>query len=259
MCLIAFALNAHADWPLLMLANRDEFHERPASPSAWWEPSAGQRLLAGRDLQGGGTWMGLSAGKTLAALTNIRQPAAAAGRKSRGLLVLDALSADSPDAIDLTGYASFNLLHATVKTSDATNGIWQMTYLNSNGERLQVPDGIHGLSNATLNSPWPKTRYLKSALQDMMNRPDIEHPAHAFAALSDRRTWPDTELPSTGVPLEWERMLSACHIISPAYGTRSSTFVRAHRSGEIQWFERTFDPSGNITAETVETLPSSAA
>ncbi len=273
MCLIAFALNAHPQWPLLLLANRDEFHDRTALPSQWWHAETrlegGQStrhppVFGGRDLKAGGSWMAISPMRRLTALTNIRQPLAPAGERSRGELVLGALNVADLAHLDLSPYASFNLLHASPVDIGMPGGRWQMQYANSMGELTQLPDGVHGLSNAVLNTPWPKTRQLSQKLTGLLHKTrdsaSVNHAAYlsgsiddffsnAFQLLEDRSTWPDDALPSTGVPLEWERMLSATCIVSPAYGTRCSTVVAVDAGGQVHWQERTRDIAGQVVGE----------
>lgn len=259
MCLIAFALNAHAHWPLIMLANRDEFHDRPALPSQWWHAATAPDgspapphppVFGGRDLKAGGSWMAVSPMRRLAALTNIRQPQAPAGEKSRGELVVRAVTQPDLSRLDFSAYASFNLLHASPADTGRPGGRWQMHYANSQGELRCVEDGVHGLSNALLNTPWPKTRHLTHGLTRLLASLESDTLFEsAFGLLDNRHMWPDDVLPSTGVPMEWERMLSAACIVSDAYGTRCSTVVGVDAHGQMHWQERTRNAEGHVVQQ----------
>lgn len=283
MCLMAFALNAHPDRPLVLWANRDEFHERPAAPSDWWDAPTAGRVWGGRDLQAGGTWMALNTQFQLAALTNIRQVPAKPSVRSRGELVLSALSGTAFGQLPLSDFAAFNLLRFEPDQDSLSGLCWRAQYVSADGQAMAVPDGLHSLSNARLNTPWPKSRQLHAALaaalslgrndagphaesdcvrtvtEETQGHPTIgvdELTTAGFAALGDRRVHPDADLPQTGVPLEWERMLSACHIVSPAYGTRCSTVVQVDRAGRVHWHERTFNPVGDCISEVARSFPS---
>jgi len=231
MCLIAFRWDPGHATPLVVAANRDEFYARAASPADWWE---GGRILAGRDLQGGGTWMGVSRDGRFAALTNIREPARFdPAAPSRGALVVDFLAGSERAGDYLArllpqadGYNGFNLL-----VYDGADVLG----LESRARRVvALAPGVHGVSNAAFDTPWPKVAALAAA---MAGDPDD---AALFAALSDPRVAPDPDLPATGVPLEWERSLSAAFIRRPDYGTRASTLVRVGRA-EVQFTERRFE------------------
>ena len=236
MCLIVF------DWQpgqrLILSANRDEFFRRASAPLSVWEEYP--HVIAGRDLEQGGSWLGVSRDYRYAALTNVRAPGAGpAEPRSRGHLVSSFLTGhDSPQtyAQRLLGCASefapFNLLVGDRE---------QLWYL-SNYPQLRcelLPAGLHGLSNATLNTPWPKTQRAKQQLQYWLQQPG-ELPTLA-TLLHEQTLAADHELPSTGVPLEWERRLSAQFIRAPGYGTRCSTALWLDAAGagicEISWNE----------------------
>jgi uncharacterized protein with NRDE domain len=250
MCLIAFAVNAHPEYPFVMLANRDEFHERPTVPSQWWETPQKTEILSGRDLQGGGTWMGITRTGRLAALTNVRKPPAKPGNKSRGQLVVDALESERPAALALNDYRLFNLLIAQANPQ----GQWSVMCQNEYSRPQGLNQGIHTLSNASLNSAWPKSIALKLALSHMLSQPLDAWETLAFSALGNTEQHPDDQLPNTGVPLAWERMLSAACIVSPAYGTRSSTLLVADKTGLITWQEQSHDTNGSENLRRVETF-----
>jgi uncharacterized protein with NRDE domain len=239
MCLIVFAWQMHPDFPLVLGANRDEFLDRPTLPAAFW--SDRPDLLAGRDLRGGGTWLGVTRAGRIAAVTNFRQgTAAATGARSRGLLVSDALTAERPPgahldvvATERDRYEGFNLLLA-----DA-DGLHY--YSNRDGPPARVESGVHGLSNALLDTPWPKVERTRTALTRLLDQ-DRDALLHGMLALLADRVRPaDDELPRTGVSLAWERCLSPVFITSPDYGTRSSTVLLVDRRGRVTFLERSFD------------------
>lgn len=238
MCLILAAWRAHPDYPLVVAANRDEFFARPTAPAQFWEEAP--HVLAGKDLDAGGTWLGVSRTGRFAALTNFRDPGRnKAGAPSRGQLPSRFLSsAQSAQGylMELESMASryngFNLMF----------GDREGLYCFSNcgeGERELAP-GVYGLSNHLLDTPWPKVARGKSALSDAMSALPDEQPL--FALLRDDSIAADDELPRTGVSLEWERLLSASFVRSPAYGTRSSTVVLLDKAGQLRFIEQTFLP-----------------
>lgn len=242
MCLIVLAHRVHPDYPVVMAANRDEFYARPTQPLGVWadDPS----IVAGRDLEGGGTWMGISRRGRLAALTNYREPGLRkTAAPSRGRLVSDYLAGikNLNDYIkdihpSFFEYNGFNLL-AWEK------GLWTYTSNRASSVRC-LPPGIHGLSNHRLNTPWPKVTRSCRAVETLLasTRPPA---MEALLALLEDRTIPDdADLPDTGVGIEWERRLGAVFIHSPIYGTRSSTVLMAGRDGMLHVRERTYDVNG---------------
>ena len=241
MCLIAFAYRCHPRYRLIVAANRDEFYRRPTAPAAFW-PECPQ-VLAGRDLEQGGTWFGVTRGGRFAALTNYRDPAAQkADARSRGELVREYLCGGrEPTAyleqVRAAGgeYNGFNLL------AGDGDGLW---YCSNRGAALEeVSPGIHGLSNHLLDTPWPKVAKAKAGMAACLAGPDDALPAALFVLLADAVPAPDVSLPDTGVGLAWERTLSPVFIASPDYGTRSSTVLLAGYDGRIRFFERTW-PAG---------------
>lgn len=226
MCLIVFAWQVIPGMPLVVAANRDEFYDRPAAPAAWWEDHP--QIFAGRDLQDGGTWLGIARDGRFAALTNIRAPSEKLpNAPSRGALVANYLAGQMTprEYIDeITGNAAafngFNLL-----VGDSNELIWltnKKTDDVRNGRPLAA--GIYGVSNDQLDSPWPKVVRTKAQFASLLCQSAPE--AAFFEMLSDTARASDCRLPKTGVSLELERMLSAVCIDSPTYGTRSSTIVQ---------------------------------
>ncbi len=263
MCLIAFAWRADADFPLVVAGNRDEFFARPTTSAAW---SADDRVLAGRDLRSGGTWMGVTRDGRFAALTNHRDPAAfRSDAPSRGELVDRVLRARHPGgtlddiAHDGARFNGFNLIVAQWGDADA------MTVVSHPGASTtgSIGAGIHGLSNARLDTPWPKVtalqQRLRSALASTRARDDLI--ARLFDALADPRIAADAELPHTGVPHAFERALSAAFIRTPGYGTRSSTVLVVERDGRATFVERRCEPDVPVDQRRFDfrTPPLSAA
>ncbi len=253
MCLVALAIDSHRRFPLVVAANRDEFFARPAARLAWWTPDGdGPAILSGRDLESGGTWLGLTAQGRLAFLTNVRDPARQdPNAPSRGAIVPDWLSGrDRTDRFwmrtALSGYNGFNLVGFDFRQGES---FWASNHGASLPQTLRR--GVHGVSNAGLDAPWPKVVALKARLAEAMAIADTVDSlsVRLFDALADRQEAPDESLPATGVPLEWERRLSAAFIRTPdgSYGTRCSTLViteKAHRQLVTHVLERSFSPTG---------------
>lgn len=240
MCLILFAWKAHRRYPLILIANRDEFYDRPTAPAAFWDDAPG--LLAGRDLQEGGTWLGVTRTGRLAALTNYRDPASLKSDvPSRGRLLSDYLRGRGTPEHYLRGvrrkadqYNSFNLL---------AGNLTELFCYSNRGGLLAVPPGIHGISNHLLDTPWPKVRAGKEALARALKESRKPSPEGLFALLADRSLPPDDQLPATGVGLEWERLLAPRFIVSPHYGTRSSTVLIIDGRGRVTLVERAYNGS----------------
>lgn len=249
MCLIAFALQVHPRYRLVLAANRDELHARP-SAAAQFHVDAPQ-LFGGRDLQAGGSWLLASAAGRVAAVTNVRSGMPESGLRSRGELVRRGVAVE-PLLAELqrvhetaADYGRFNLL------AYEAGRLW---YAGNHPEaRLhQVDAGVHTLSNAALDTPWPKTRRLQAVLSAWLGRGD-DAVTPLFDALADPRIAADEDLPSTGVPLEWERRLSAAFITGTDYGTRASSIVLV-ADDHIRFIERRFGPAGVALGETDETF-----
>lgn len=253
MCLILVAWQARPDYPLVVAANRDEFFARPAAATAWW-PEAPD-LFAGRDLEAGGTWLGLSRHGRFAALTNFRDPARVRpGTPSRGALVADFLQGrESTDdalarlAAEGPRYNGFNLL----LSDGVTLGVFESEADSGRRAGRRLAPGLYALSNHLLDTPWPKVVRGKARLADWLAGPG-EDPEPLFDLLGDRALAAEADLPRTGVPLDWERRLSAAFIVSPEYGTRCSTVLILSRDGWARFHERTFGADGRPTGEVHE-------
>jgi uncharacterized protein with NRDE domain len=232
MCVAAVAWNAHPDWLLVAVGNRDEFHHRPAAPLARWSDPAG--LIAGKDLLGGGTWLGVSEASRFVLVTNYRVPEGSQpGRPSRGKLVTDLLTAREPEP--LGSMNAFNLIQAD--HSDA----WFITNYPETQSRRLAP-GIHGLSNGGFDVPWAKTLKLQAALQDWLDRGDADI-APLLATMRD-----ETPLPAAPDAKDApDPRMSPIFIRNEAYGTRCSTVVAISRYGHGMIHERSFSADGTET------------
>lgn len=249
MCLLVLAWQSHPRYRLIVAANRDEFHERPAAPMAWWQDDP--RIVAGRDLRGSGTWMGASRAGRFAVVTNYRElERAPADAPSRGDLVAGYLRADASsigDYLDVlrvhaARYAGFNLL-----LGDGAR-LWYLSNRGSAGPR-ELEAGVYGLSNHTLDSPWPKLVRSRERLAELLARDRVE-PQTMFALLADRTPADLDETPDTGLPPDWERALSSPFVVHERYGTRCSTVLLVGHDGETTLCERRFDEHGSLTGAT---------
>ncbi|MCX7149392.1 MAG: NRDE family protein [Rhodocyclales bacterium] len=238
MCLILVAWRVHPAYPLVVAANRDEFFVRPTAPATFWKDAP--QVLAGRDLDAGGTWMGVTRTGRFAALTNFRDPAQnRSGAPSRGALVADFLVGDDAPRAYLERIAvrgrqcnGYNLL-----VSDGETLWWSS---NMGGEACQLQAGVYGVSNHLLDTPWPKVGAGKTALAQALGR--LPDDRALFALLEDDGMHPDEHLPQTGIPLDWERLLSSAFVKSPDYGTRGSTVFCLDKEGGISFDEQTWLP-----------------
>lgn len=249
MCIAYIAVGVNADWPLIIAANRDEFHARPAQAARPWPQEPG--ILAGQDLLAGGTWLGLEQVRgRLALLTNYREPLLApeSGRRSRGELIPQFLRNEQPvhaflDKLHAQGehYAGFNLF--TLQWPAPSSPFQAGYYSNRHpqGHPLALGPGVRVLSNEWLDSPWPKSLYLKNTLDAEHFDGSEQSLEQLFTALRHDQPAPDADLPRTGLSLERERLLSSPFIISPDYGTRCSTVIIVNRLGQGLLRERSFN------------------
>jgi uncharacterized protein with NRDE domain len=245
MCILFIAVDEHPDYPLIIAANRDEFYARPTAASEFWPDE--NTILAGKDLQSGGTWMGINRNGHLAALTNYRDPTQLNNDcPSRGQLVSDyLLTMDSAyDEIlkdTSNDYNGYNLLY----------GHWRdlRVFNNTDNTLHKLTRGFYGLSNAYLNTPWPKVSMGTELFRDYCQSAEHIQPEGLFDLLMDGRKAAPDDLPDTGIGHEWEHILSSIFIQSPDYGTRSSTVLLIDNNGHSQWFERSLDATGNFESE----------
>ncbi len=239
MCLILFAYNYHPDYRLILTANRDEFYARPTRPMQHWPEQS--NLVAGKDLEQGGTWLGLTHQGRFSALTNHRDGRQQKqGQRSRGNLPLDFLLSEqscetfihrlSPDLFD-----GFNQL-----IDDGE----QLCYLSNRSHALQpVPAGIHGISNAVFDTSWPKLDARKAALKQCIDKNEFSCDK-LIQIMTDTEAFADSLLPDTGVSLELERLLSSSFIRSENYGTRATTALLIKHNGEAEIVEQGYDHEG---------------
>ena len=264
MCLLVLAWNAHPRYRLVLAANRDEYHERPADALARWPAPD---ILAGRDQKAGGTWLGLDRARRFGVVTNFRElqrPRRSA--PSRGRLIPDYLETpQTPESYlarletDAPGYSGFNLL-----VGDGE----QLWYASNRMDQFAqaLPAGVHGLSNEFLDSPWPKLQRVRQAFEGWLanetgaagqdegpyegaHKGQHETVERLFAMLADRTPAPDGS-PGTGLPADWERTLSSPFVTHPTYGTRCSTILLIEPSGAAVMTERRFDPAGQVNGNT---------
>nr|NJM01570.1 NRDE family protein [Desulfobacula sp.] len=244
MCLILFGYKMSKDFPLVLVANRDEFYQRPTAAMHFWEDPP--NILAGKDLDQSGTWFGIGRNGTFAALTNYRNPAALKpNAPSRGEIIPDFLGSEqSPERFirDFTpkanAYNGFNLI-----LGSPDRLFW---FTNLTGKMEEIPPGIHGISNRFLNTPWPKVESGKKALEKILQDSAAPAPDQLFSLLKDRTLPPDDSLPDTGIGLEWERVLSPLFIESPDYGTRSSLAMLVDQKNNINITERTYSAGNRL-------------
>ncbi|TRX55866.1 NRDE family protein [Thalassomonas sp. M1454] len=241
MCILFIAINQHKDYPLIIGANRDEFHLRPTKSAHFWPGS--DKILAGLDLQAGGTWLGVNGKGEFSALTNIRSGKAEPAAQSRGELVTKALQ--SPALIDLNwlkqhsnNYNPFNLIYSQNQ---------QLFCYNSQSQKQSpLGDGFHAICNGALDDVWPKMAKGERLLEQLISEQKTLNPEHIFAIMKDQTQAPDELLPNTGVGIEWERLLSSIFIQSTDYGTRSTTVIMQHHSGSIDFYEQSYTTDGSI-------------
>lgn len=237
MCLVLFSYNKTPGYRLVLAANRDEFFARPTAPLHWWTDN--NKILAGRDMQDEGTWLGVSPNGNFGVLTNYRElPVVGKSFISRGEIVTDFISRSSDPLSFLeklqkrsSYYRGFNVLLGNVSS------LWY--YSNRGDGFLEVPSGIHGLSNHLLNSSWPKVERGKMLFSEVLQEKTF-NPDSIFEILHDSSRPDESELPDTGIGREWEKKLGPIFITSDIYGTRSSALLTIAENGKITLSERTY-------------------
>jgi uncharacterized protein with NRDE domain len=242
-CLVVVALGVSKEIPFALAANRDELFARGTAPASWWSHE-GVELFGGRDVEKGGTWLGLTRRGRIALVTNVRDPSLHQVGASRGWLVRDALvSARLPPVFSYDELPAYNVL---VGQGD------ELWYLRDGADAQRVTTGFHGLSNHRLDTKWPKVEASVRAMESAR----LEDKEVLFRILADDVPASDDALPKTGVPLEVERALSPPFVRLPAigYGTRCSTVVIRHADGHVDYEERTFDERGEVVGTVRETL-----
>ena len=292
MCLVAFAINACRRWPLVVASNRDEFFDRPTLPMARWSTASGHSIISGRDVRAGGTWLGMTLGGRIAWLTNVRQTSMSPAPRSRGDLVMQWLEGEMDAAgfmamTDPYAFGGFNLVLGDFQADSWTwlsNRVFDSAADGRNPDRAQIrgwsscalTSGIYGLSNAALDTPWPKTVSLKASLSSAMATADdagdiTKLKAPLWQALASQQHASTHDLPDTGLPVAFEQALSSAFIDDPdrGYGTRCSTLLVASAAvngGKDGWNmeveEKTFlrqPPGTTISADAGHTSLSTHA
>ncbi len=256
MCILLAAWQEHARYDLVVAANRDEFHARPTAPAAPWPDRP--ELVAGRDLEAGGTWLGVARSGRFAAVTNLRRPGQTAGPRSRGLLVsswLEARVAAREHAATLVScaddYAGVNLIFADARALCA----WS----NQDNRVRALDAGVYGVSNAALDVEWPKVSRLKRAYVRHRALEGDDLIDALLAVLRDDTLAADAELPDTGIGLARERLLSPIFIDGGGYGTRCSSVVLREPGGRTVFVERRYDAAGRACGDSrYELMPGGA-
>jgi uncharacterized protein with NRDE domain len=237
MCVIFFAHKVHPICPLIVLANRDEFYDRPTAAAGRWLDHP--QIFAGRDLLGGGTWLGVTDSGRFAAVTNYREPDSSKGLLSRGDLVVDFLKGNgSPSEYveqikaKADEFSGFNLLAGIAGD--------ELSYFSNRGAAAELlQPGIYGLSNHALNTAWPKVTRGLGVFESLISFENISK-EDCFALLTDETIAADGDLPDTGVGIDRERQLAPIFIRTPNYGTRSSTVVLFDCDGRFDFEEKVF-------------------
>lgn len=253
MCLIAVALKANVHYPFILIANRDEFYERPTEQAHFWNEYP--ELLAGRDLKALGTWLGVTKTGKVAALTNYREPGETPKDNSRGDLPVNFLSS----TID-----PYNYMVNVQNNRELYNGFNLFAggfdelyyYSNRENEIKKVTEGIHAVSNHLLNTSWPKVDRLKSELSDYLANTSEPQINELLTLLDHSEPALDEDLPDTGIPFKWERMLSSVFISSETYGTRAQTIVLVSRDSEVTFVEKTTNEKKEINKFRFSIKPS---
>ncbi len=241
MCLITFAYKAHPKYSLILAGNRDEFYGRPTRKATFWSDENHPKILAGKDLEAGGTWLGVHKDGRWAALTNYRDPSIQIeDPPSRGDLVLNYLK---------SGQSAMDYLDDVAPVADEYNGfnllLWDAKnfyhYCNQSKKVTLIKDGIHGLSNALLDTPWPKLSSANHQLHDILQAEDLDK-ERLFELLRDDNPADEGDLPVTGISKELEKAISSIFIKTEQYGSRCSTVLLIDKEGGIDFTERSFEP-----------------
>lgn len=253
MCLAIIAVNASPEWPLVIVANRDELHSRPTLPARPWTDAA--TVLGGRDLSAGGTWLGMTTGGRLALLTNYREPgfqrpdAPSRGQLTEQYLKGNASAQDYALTLNDRGqsYNGFNLLVGD------SSGLWFCSN-RSDASIQRLNTGVVGISNASLNTPWPKLKRAQQAVSLYLKQAKVPDPSHLFAIFQDTKPALPHELPSTGLDAEREKLLSSPFIKDDRYGTRCTTLIMQSSDGNVLFHEKRYRALGLPDGDSVWTI-----
>ncbi len=271
MCLILTSWQSHPEYPLVVLANRDEFYERATDPMHWWDDHP--HILAGRDradVKGqSGTWMGISKSGRFAAITNVRAPSEKnPDAQTRGEITAKFLkSSDNPETFIDTHSHTFNRYNGfNLLATDLSNKNPALVWLSNRvlmGKNLRprkvmnpqrLNPGIYGLSNGMLDTPWPKVQHRVGAFAQLlaMDTGQFKRSEHYLRAMEDLTQAPDDYLPQTGVSYEWEKVLSSAFIRTPNYGTRSTSLIRIRKDGRYEVIEKLFNAEKELGTQVFE-------
>lgn len=250
MCILFIAVEQHLDYPLIICANRDEFHQRPTQAIHWWE---NENLLAGKDLQAGGTWLGINQHGRFSALTNFRQPQQHdVNKRSRGELVVNAIKHTNESTTqqlreNAAQYNGFNLVFGDLDNLYAFDSV--------NQTLKNIDKGFHSVCNGALDDIWPK---MSSGIQhlEQLTAEKTINIEKLFSLMSNQNTITEEHLPETGIGKVWEKLLSSIFIVSPDYGTRSTTIILQTKDDNIDVHDRTYDPLGKVTGKNLVRIKS---
>lgn len=248
MCILFFALDQHPQYPVIICANRDEFHQRPTKAMHHWSAA---KILAGKDLTAGGTWLGLTANGRFSALTNFRQAEQfSKDKKSRGDLVIQALAKSDQNMTRLlyqtaSDYNGFNLVYGQL------NNLYYFDSVNNKNSKL--PSGVHSLCNGTLDDIWPKMALGQERLTALINNASRNNMPidneQLFDLMQNAQQANSEQLPNTGISKQWEQFLSSIFIVSPEYGTRTTTIITQDTNGIIKIEDRSYNAAGQCNLQ----------
>ena len=240
MCILFIAVDRHPEYPLIICANRDEFYNRPTRSARFWQKAPS--LLAGKDLQAGGSWLGVNHQGNFAAVTNLRTgKGSRSDASSRGELIVNSLQPASEVNDEwlishCDNYNPFNLVYGTVNSLRCFHSISRKS--------TPLTPGFHAISNGAMDDIWPKMSQGKRALEKLIvTEPSFSH-EQLFSILKDETKADMHLLPDTGISKEWEALLSSIFIVSDKYGTRSSTIITVDNQGSVNFNEREYDTKG---------------
>jgi uncharacterized protein with NRDE domain len=245
MCLVVFAWKSHPDYKLILAANRDEFHRRPSQEAHWWPDLPD--VLAGRDLQAGGTWLAAARSGRFATVTNYReQQRPHAGLRTRGEIVTNFVSTDVDAMTYVSSIAGENYAGVSVLAADDGN----ICYVSNRGdEPTCLSPGIYGLGNASLDTPWSKLIRTKEALTALIDANNV-NTTGLLRLLGDKTLAPSAQVDSSELPFKLARALTAPFIVSDTYGTRCSTVLLIANDGRVEFFERRFAADGTANGDS---------
>ncbi len=240
MCILFIAINQHPQYPVIICANRDEFHQRPTQNMHFWSKP---NILAGKDMQAGGTWLGLNSQGDFSALTNFRRPQHVdATKRSRGDLVLSALQNDKQAMQQYLiqnsiQYNDFNLIFGSLNNLQAFDSV--------NKKFITLSSGFHSICNGALDDIWPKMSLGVTKLEELISANKLDVDA-LFTVMMNEEVADNKHLPETGLAVDMELLFSSIFIKSPNYGTRSTTIILQHKTGGIDVHDHSYNSDGIV-------------